>query len=453
LPALDNLFRYIDEKFNGYIPEYQRLVQQPSISAQHKGIDKCAEMVKDYAIKAGIKNAQIVPIEGGHPVVYGEIKSKSSKKTLILYAHYDVQPPEPFEEWKSDPFSAEIRDGRLWGRGASDDKSGTFAAIKAAEAYLNATGDVPVNLKFVFEGEEEIGSPNLPKFIQAYKEKLSADGAFILDGSLDISGRPVIDLGVKGIVYIELRAKGASKDVHSSRAPIIPSPVWRLVWALNTLKDKNEKIKIEGFYEKVRKPTKEEVNLLKKLPFDEKKILAEYGLKNFLRGLSGSQLKKTYFFEPTCNICGIEGGYTGLGAKTVLPHEAFAKIDFRLVPDMEAEEVLSKTKKHLNKMGFGDIDVVSISGYPPARISVNEQISKASIEAARKVYGVAPIVYPTVTGSAPNYVFVRNLNTPAIGTGCGDPNSNAHAPNESITVDLIKTGIKYAVALIYAFSK
>jgi len=453
LSTLDKLYKFVDEEFEKYIPEYQKLVRQPSISAQHKGIEECAKLVRDYLLKAGVQNAEVVPIEKGHPVVYGELKAKSSKKTLLLYAHYDVQPPEPLDKWELDPFSGEVRNGRMHGRGASDDKSSTFAIIKSVEAYLKVVGEVPVNLRFLFEGEEEIGSPNLPKFIQTYREKLMSDGAYILDGSLDRSGRPVIDLGVKGIAYVELRTKSASKDVHSSRAPIIPSAPWRLVWALNTLKDKNGKILIEGFYEKVKKPTREALSLTKKLPFDEKEILKEFQLKSFLHGLTGLKLLKTYLFEPTCNICGIESGYTGPGAKTVLPHEAFAKIDFRLVPDMDPEDVVSKLKKHLNKKGFEDIDINLISGYPPARISAKEQVAKASFKAAQKAWGLEPIVNPTVAGSTPMYIFVRDLHTPAIGTGCGDAFSNAHAPNESISLNNIKTGIKYVATLIDEFSK
>ncbi len=450
--SLDSIFRLIDEKFSNYVEEFQRLIQQPSISAQDVGMEECAEMVREYMVKAGISSAQIISGKG-NPIVYGEVKSGSSEKTLLIYSHYDVQPPEPLEEWSVEPFSAEIRDGKIYGRGTSDSKNNVFAMIKAVEAFLEKFSDVPVNLKFVFDGEEEIGSPNLPSFIQSYKGRLKSNGAIMFDGTLDISGRPVITLGVKGIAYLELRVRGAKRDVHSSRAPIIPNPAWRLVWALNTLKDKSEEITIEGFYEKVKEPTEEEIQLMKEIPFSEEKVLKELGLKEFLGGLTGEKLVETLLFKPTCNICGIESGYVGPGAKTILPHEAFAKIDFRLVPDMDPHEVAVKVRNHLRKAGFGDVEVVELPGYPPAKTSIKEAVSQSSVKAASLAWGVEPIIYPIIPASTPMYVFTRDLSVPTAATGCGDSEGNIHAPNEKISLNVLRGGIKYAAALIYAFGE
>jgi acetylornithine deacetylase/succinyl-diaminopimelate desuccinylase-like protein len=227
----------------------------------------------------------------GYPVLYGEIQTKKDR-TLTFYNHYDVQPEEPLELWRSDPYAAEIHDGRMWGRGTADNKGNLIARICAIHAYQNVYGELPVNVKFLFEGEEETGSPHLEEFADKYPEKVKADGIIWEGGSKGKDGRLEVGLGVKGICYVELRAKGAVHDVHSSEAPIVINPVWRLIWALNTLKNQHEEIQIPGFYDKIKPLTPQDRQLIHALDFDEAGKLKSLGLLEFLQGVKGSELKE-----------------------------------------------------------------------------------------------------------------------------------------------------------------
>ena len=265
---LDKIYEYIGSNSQRFIDDLVRLVRQPSVSARKEGMQECAEIVEEMMKEIGF-STRIIPEEEGNPVVFGEIRSKSSKKTLLFYDHYDVQPPEPLEEWIYDPFSGEVHDGKIYGRGTSDNKGNIVSRLKAIQAFLETTGSVPINIKFVIEGEEEIGSPNLEPVIQANKDLFSADAAIWEFGGTDRKGRPRVYLGLKGVLSIELKAKGASRDAHSASAPLIPNPAWRLVWALNAMKDKQDKILIDGFYDRIEPPSAEEVGYLKEIPFEE----------------------------------------------------------------------------------------------------------------------------------------------------------------------------------------
>src|SRR6266704_751787 len=249
--SLRQAFDYIQKNREPFLRDFRTLLRQPSISAQGKGITDCARIVKKNMDAAGIKT-QILPEKNGNPIVYGEVKSKSSSRTLLIYGHYDVQPVEPLEEWDSPPFDAKLQGKKIVSRGAADSKNNVTSCIKATESFLKSTGDVPLNLKFLFEGEEEIGSPHLPGFIDENKERLKADSVVCYDGDFDETGRPKISLGVKGLLYVELRCKKAREDLHSSYAPLVDNPAWRLVWALNTMKSPEGKILVKGWFDDVQ---------------------------------------------------------------------------------------------------------------------------------------------------------------------------------------------------------
>ncbi len=264
--SLKQAFEYIQENKEPFLRDFRTLLRQPSVSAQGKGITDCARIVKKNMDAAGIKT-QILPEKNGNPIVYGEVKSKSSGKTLLIYGHYDVQPVEPLEEWDSGPFDAKLEGRKIISRGAADSKNNVISCIKATESFLKATSDVPLSLKFLFEGEEEIGSPHLPGFIDENKERLKADSVVCYDGDFDETGRPKISLGVKGLLYVELRCKKAREDLHSSYAPLVDNPAWRLVWALNTMKSPDGKILIKGWYDDVEPFTPAQSRLVGKIPF------------------------------------------------------------------------------------------------------------------------------------------------------------------------------------------
>jgi acetylornithine deacetylase/succinyl-diaminopimelate desuccinylase-like protein len=327
-----------------------------------------------------------------------------------------------------------------------------MARIHAIEAYLAAYGELPLRVKFVVEGEEEVGSPHLADFAEEHAEILAADGCLWETGGKDEAERFVIYLGLKGIAYMELRARGAKSDLHSSLATIVPNPAWRLVWALSTLKDEDDYITIDGFMDYVVEPTPEEMEMLKALPFEEEKMKENFGISKFVRNLSGVDALRKHLYEPTCTICGMRSGYIEEGTKTVLPNTAMVKLDLRLVPNLTPELALALLRKHLDRRGFTDIEVVPFAGERPARSPADAPIVLAAIEAAEAVYGESPVVYPLMPASGPIYPLSEGLGIPAVLAGIGYPGDNAHAPNENIRIADYMEGIRFVGELIRRFS-
>ncbi len=400
---------------------------------------------------AGI-NARIIPVKNGNPVVYGEVKSKASPKTLLVYGHYDVQPPEPLDEWDSGPFDAKMTGKKIIARGAADSKNNVTSFVKATESFLKTIGDVPLNLKFIVEGEEEIGSPHLPSFIEDYKEKLKADSVVCYDGDLHETGRAEIDLGVKGLLYVELRCRKAKRDLHSSYAPIVENPAWRLVWAMSTIKSPDDKILIKGWYDDVESFTPAQSKLVGKIPFRSETFLNDFGIKKFLKADNAREALKRYLTEPTCTICGFQTGYTGPGSKTVLPGSAMLKIDFRLVYNQNPRKQLQLLRDHLHAHGFDDIQIKPLGFLEPSRTNPSAPIAKAAAKAARITYGLEPVIFPRNAASGPDYVFTKRLGMDSIWTGSAPAFARAHAPNEFTTVDYFEAGIRYMAAIMQSYA-
>jgi acetylornithine deacetylase/succinyl-diaminopimelate desuccinylase-like protein len=448
---MDRVLQYIDAHQDEYVDLLVKLCRQPSIAAQGVGLREMAEQVEGLMSEAGIQ-ARAFPLEGGAPVVYGEVKGKLPR-TLMLYNHYDVQPPDPLDEWESDPFGAEIRDGKIFCRGVADNKGNLVARICAVDALLRTAGELPVSVRFVVEGEEEIGSVNLPRFVREHSDLVTADGCIWESGTRDIQENIVLALGVKGICYLELEARGAVRDLHSSIATIVPNPAWRLVWALSTFKDRNERVLIDGFYDAVVEPTEEEMAQLRRVAFlrDDAAQLRDYGLDRYLLGVSGVELLKRHLFQPTCTICGLTAGYGGTGSKTVLPRRAVAKVDFRLVPNQRAENIAQKVKSHLAQHGFADIAVRPLGLEEPAKTPMSAEIVKIVSESVRRIYNREPLVLPSGPGTGPMHVLTGGQGIPTIGSGVGYAHSNAHAPNENIRVADFVDGIKHIAMVMHLF--
>ncbi len=447
---LEKVFNYIEANSQKSVEDLVRLVKQPSVSARREGIEECTKIVEEMMKSVGLSTL-IIPEAQGNPVVYGEIKSRSSQKTLLFYNHYDVQPPEPVEEWMCDPYSGEIRDGKIYGRGVSDNKGNIVSRLKAVQAFLETTGDVPVNIKFVVEGEEEIGSPHFAPVVQKHKDLFSADAAIWEFGGTDRKGRPTIYLGLKGVLSVELRARGAARDVHSANAPLIPNPAWRLMWALNCLKNEEDEILIRGFHDDVEPPSIEEMKYVEKIPFEEEEEKKDLGLTEFLHNLSGLEALKALLYNPTCTINGFLTGYTDTGSKTVLPNKAMAKLDFRLVPRQMPEDILMKLKEHLKKHGFGDIEVICHGSTEPVKTPINDRFVQTVIKTAEKVYAKRAVVYPTSAGSGPMHLFRNWLGYPVVSVGCAHAESRGHAPNENITVEGFIKGTKFIANILHDF--
>ncbi len=447
---MQDIYAYIDAHANEFITLLQSFCHQPSIAAQGVGMQEMAELVRSELASLGA-NPELVDTRGGYPVVYGTLAG-SSARTLSFYNHYDVQPADPLDQWESDPWAAEVRDGRIWARGVADNKGNTVARIAAIRAWQAVRGELPLNVKFIVEGEEEIGSPHLYNFAEDHPEMCAADACIWEFGGRDIDGKPQIHLGLKGICYVELRATGARLDWHSSVATSVPNPAWRLVWALATLKDEDERVLIPGFYDNVLPPTDAELGVLARIPDTERERLDDLGIDGFLQGLSGVELAKRDYFQPTCTISGFVSGYTGQGSKTVLPGTAMAKIDMRLVANQDPFEIYRLLRKHLDDQGFEDIETELLGPGFPARTRFDAPIAKVVADTFTELYGQEPVIYPTSAGSGPWHQVCSQFGIDACTAGVGHGRSQAHAPNENIYVDDFILGIKHIAAIMDRFA-
>ena len=443
---------YLETHLNESIAELSKLVSQPSVAAQNWGLIECAELVRDMLQRRDF-NVEIMST-GGAPVVYAERRGRSDK-TLLFYNHYDVQPPEPLELWDSPPFEPVIRDGKLFGRGVSDDKGHITSRLIAIDALLEDNGDLPCNIKFVIEGEEETSSLHLNDYVKNNRKKLSADACIWEFGGVDHRDVPMQYLGLRGICYVELSVETANIDVHSGLGgSIFPNAAWRLIWALNTLKGTDERIRIPGHYDAVIPPSQRDRELMEALPEVAGEYKQRYGVNDFLHGLEGgAELRLAEVFEPTCTICGFTSGYQGPGSKTVLPARASAKVDFRLVPDQTPEQVLNGLRSHLDEEGFSDVQITYLGGESPARTDPDDPFVFLVVNSAEPVYGQKMQIVPMVGGSGPNHAFVHYLNLPIATAGVGYPGSQAHAPNENIRLDLYLKGAKHIVRILSAFGE
>ena len=448
--SLSDLYAWIDDHAAETVAMLQRLVRQPSVAAQNIGMPETAALVEELLGGAGVPTRQIAT--GGYPVVFGEAPGRAAR-TLLFYNHYDVQPADPLDLWASDPWVAEVRDGRIWGRGVSDNKGNIAARIAAIQAWRAVRGELPLTVKFVVEGEEEIGSPNLGAFAEAHRDLIRADGCIWEFGTRDLDGRPLVHLGLKGICYVELRCRGAKGDQHSSVATSVPNPAWRLVWALAGLKGPNERVRIPGFYDSVRPPSADELAMVAAMPDLDRQRLDHLGIDAFLLGASGAEVRRRDAFEPTCTISGIVSGYTGEGSKTVLPAEAMAKVDMRLVPDQDPHQIAALLRRHLDAEGFADIELELLGPEMPARTPPSAPIVQTVIETAREIYNAEPVVVPSSGGSGPWWELCGRWGIDACTAGVGHARSDAHAPNENIYVDDLIRGAKHIAAIMDRFAR
>jgi len=444
--------QYLEANLDKSIAELSKLVAQPSVGAQNLGLKECAALVGEM-LKARGFQVQIMKTDGA-PVVFGERKGKSNK-TLLIYNHYDVQPAEPVELWETPPFEASLRNGKLYGRGVGDDKGHITARLFAIDSLLEADGELPCNVKFIIEGEEETASVNLFEFIKQNKSLLKAEACMWEFGGVDSRDVPMEYLGLRGICYVELSVETASTDVHSGLGgSIFPNAAWRLVWALNTLKGEDEKILIPGFYDAVQPPSKRDRELMSALPDQAGEYKSMYGVKKFIKGLTGGEeMNIEGVFSPTCTICGLTSGYQGPGSKTVLPARASAKVDFRLVPDQHPDDILKKLRVHLDAHGFNDIQITDLGGDPPARTDPDDPFIQIVANTARDVFGVPMQLVPMTGGSGPSYPFVHDLGLPVATGGLGHPDTRSHAPNENIRIDLYLKHARHMARIISEFAK
>jgi len=468
----EKVFNYIDKHYEDHVKKLQEFVRQPSISAENRGVRECAELLKSYLKNLGCKDAKLVETSG-NPVVYGTYNAKADK-TIIIYLMYDTQPVDD-PGWTVPPLEGRIVDIQPFGkclvaRGAINTKGELRAFLNACESIQAVSEEIPVNLMFVAEGEEELGSRHLPEFIKKYLNQLKkADAVFFPSADQDQNGKVMMDLGVKGIVYFELELNGkgwgygpSEFDIHGSNKAWVDSPTWRMIQALSSMTSKDgNKVLIDGFYENVVPPSSEDMELLDKLEktFDEKAVKDIMKIERFIENAHGKQALLKYLYSPTLNIDGIWSGYTGPGTKTVLPYKITAKVDVRLVPNMTVKEALPKIRKHLDKHGFKEIKIVELEeGYEWAKTSIKEPAAQAVLK-TYKEFRYEPEIWPHIAGSAPFCMFNREpLKLPFVGGGIGH-GARAHSPNEYIVVEEggptggLRTLEKSYVAILDNFAK
>jgi acetylornithine deacetylase/succinyl-diaminopimelate desuccinylase-like protein len=448
----------VESEIDTLTSQLQQLIRVPSVSAKKQlTITKCAELVSEIMSKAGIKS-ELLKLDHNSeeiaPVVYGEVKSKNNPdgKTILFYNHYDVQPPEPIELWDDDPFSGKIDGNLIFGRGASDDKGELITRIKAVQYFLDETGDVPCNVKFIIEGEEEVGSSHLEKYLIKYRQKFSCDATIWEFGYIDENETPIISLGMKGLLCVELHAVCANADLHSGLAVLVENPAWRIVHALKTIRDEKGTITIKNWHKDIRDFSAEELECIKQEDFDISDFKKNYGLSNIFNENDTEKMKKASVGGVTSNISGLFSGYIGEGSKTVLPSKAMAKLDFRLVPEMKPEKQFELLRDHFDSNGFKDIQLKFLSGEPACRIALNNEFVKLVEASALEEFGKV-IKSVSSAGTGPMWYFNKILKCPCVSIGCTYKYSRIHSPNEFVRIDLIKKTTKCIGNIIERFGK
>lgn len=430
---------YIDAHFEETIVRLTRWASQPSISTEGLGIEEMCKLAADDLRGSGY-DVKVYPTDK-FPVIVAKIGPEGAP-SMLIYDHYDVQPTGDPALWASPPFVPQVRDGMMFGRGVADTKSNIVSRLDALDAIRAVQGELPVRVTWLLEGAEEIGSPGLDKFVAEHRDELQADGCIWEFGGYTWDGAPNITLGLKGMLTVELVARGASRDLHSGMAAYVPSPTWRLIWALAALKSPDNRVQIPGFYEAVTVPNEAQEQLVASIPDETQEELDNVGLEAFIGGMRGADLYRASAFDPTANIQGIEAGYNGPGSKTVLPAEARAKLDIRLVPDQDPEEIFQSLQRFLSDKGFSDVEVVRIANEGdllPAISDPSTRFIQQVMRACREVSGREPVVIPSSAGSGPMAPFTQappnGLGLPVACIGTGYPDSRAHAPDERIRLE------------------
>ena len=444
---------YIEQNKERFYEELFSLLRIPSISAkaEHKDdMRRCAERLAVLLMEAGADFAEVLPSDG-NPVVYGEKMVDPALKTVLVYGHYDVQPPEPLDKWRTDPFEPVIHDGAIWGRGANDDKGQLFMHIKAFE-FLVRTGQLHHNVKFMFEGEEEIGSPNLPAWIKQNKKRLAADVCLVSDTTMISEKVPSINCGMRGLSYLEVKVTGPNKDLHSGHyGGAVANPITVLCEMIATLHDEDGRVNVPGFYDKVVELSRKDRKMLARAPFNLKEYKEFLDIKD-IRGEKGYTTLERTGIRPCLDICGIWGGYTGEGAKTVLPSEAHAKISMRLVPDQKSGEITKLFAKHFKSIApkCVKVEIKECEGGDGFLIPISSEAYKAAARAMGEVYGIEPVPSRGGGSIAVLAEVQKILGIDPLLMGFGLERDTIHSPNESYLLKQFFAGME-SIALFYKY--
>lgn len=445
--------QYIEDNRERFFEELFSILRIPSISAKAENrpdMQKCAERLAVLLEEAGADKAVVMPT-AGNPVVYGEKILNPEYKTILVYGHYDVQPPEPLEKWHTDPFEPVIHDGAIWCRGANDDKGQLFMHIKSFE-YMLRSGRLKHNVKFIFEGEEETGSSSLPAFIRENRELLAADICLVSDTTMISDKVPSINCGMRGLAYLEVKVTGPNKDLHSGHyGGAVANPINVLCEMIASLMDADGRITVPGFYDKVVELSAEERAMLARAPFDMDEY-KEFLDINEVKGEKGYTTLERTGIRPSLDVCGIWGGYTGQGAKTVLPSEAHAKISMRLVPNQTSSEISEMFRRHFLTIAppYVKVEVTPYESGDGFLIPITSDAYKAASRAMAEVYGIEPVP-SRGGGSIPILAeFQKVLGVDPLLMGFGLERDTIHSPNESFLIRQLYAGME-SIALFYTY--
>src|SRR5438876_2103623 len=449
---MDNVIDFINVNRDRYLDELKALLAIPSISAlpEHKDdVRRCADWCADEMRRIGLQNVRLVATPG-NPVVYGDRLNAPGAPTILFYGHYDVQPVDPLNLWQSPPFEATVRDGEIYARGSADDKGQVFMHFKAVEAHVKQNGKLPVNMKFILEGEEEVGSVNLDQFVRAHKSDLAADVVVISDSPMFDRGIPSICYGLRGLVYVQIDLRGSSTDLHSgSFGGAVANPAFVLAQMIAQMKDRGGRIKMPGFYDDVVPLKDAERQAWAQLPFNEKKYRKDFGFPKVFGETGYTTLERTWA-RPTFEVNGLLSGFTGEGAKTVLPAVAMAKVSMRLVPDQDPDKIAELFEEYVKDIAPGtmELKITRMHGGKPWMTSYDNPFVQAAGRAIEKGFGRKPI-FTRDGGSIPVVsTFQEELGVPSVLFGVGLPDENAHAPNEKLDLINFHNGI-IASAYLY----
>lgn len=456
---LNELYEYIDDHREEYIEKLRGLLMQPTIAGERKGIMESANMVLSFIRETGAE-AELIPTKGeGSPVIYGKLIGDRAKRTIVAYQMYDTQPVIDPELWISPPFEARIVDDKIIARGAINSKGPLMAELMAIRAVKEATGEMPVNIIFTFDGEEEVGSWQLRHFLREQPERLKGAECVWMPGVFSRHYKnTMMSLGSKGCIDFQLSIDHKRPEIHSSCAPIVENPAWRLVWALNSMKDSEGRVTVEGFYDNIIPPSEEDIELMRKLveAGEEERLRRRFGIERFRKDLHGLELFKEYLFQPTLTINGLSSGYVGPAAMTINPGWARANLDIRLVLGMDADDIWEKIGRHLKKHGFDDVEM-RLTGWKAnaSKSPLNTNIARAWRNAIKSAGFNDPIIYPMGAGTGPYmYYTAPPLNLAAASAGSSDmPPHHAHAPNEYITTEEYITTTKMAATFLIEYGK
>lgn len=445
-----DVLAYIEENADRFVADLQELCRQPSVSTTGVGVREMSVLLRDRVTRSGLE-ATLHETEGS-PILTASLPG-AGEKTLLFYNHYDVQPAEPLSEWSSPPFDARVVDGHVIARGATDNKGNIVSRLAAFEAFLAVRGELPCSVKYIIEGEEEVGSPSLEPFVKSHESLLAADGCVWEDNTTRVDV-PALSLGNKGLCYMELTCRTANVDFHSSNAQIYENAAWRIVWALSTMKDQDENVLVEGFYDDVLPVTEAEDALIRRMkPYNGRERIEKFGLRKFLLDMKDADLPRRHLASPTFNIAGFDGGYAGEGVKTIVSARARAKVDCRLVPNQDPFRIRDCVRAHLDGRGFEDIDVSLLFTSYPAKSDPGADVVRACGAASRRLYGEDAVINPFGNGSTPTWVVLKHLGIPLASTGVGRITSRTHSANENLKIEHLIDGAKYMAAICEEFAR